>query len=375
MPINKVALIRYKTIDRCLRDKSRNWTLDDLIEACFNAVKEATGINKGSSKRTIQADLQLMRDENMGYNAPIKVIQKKYYTYTNDKYSISKQAMSKQDAGMILDVVDFLKQLQTFEHFKPYDHLVKELEAIVINEPFISDIEQKPESNSNGQTKQIFENAGHIIQSSIYSTEELMLIQQMLQQFFYQKTINENGEPFSINEFEGLHRCLINPNLQYLLKQIDANASLVFARYYKQLPQANWFTTLHQNIMVSFKEKKAVEGFSGWLKKDGITSAMAPIALLRQFYSVFIPLNDIDTKLAILQIIPGSHKKILSIQERNLMMDSIHTQQDFIPVGGVHLVKPLLLQAFDKINSTLPCEFVQLDFCSYTLPDGLAWIE
>ena len=34
MPANKNALIRYKTIDRCLRNRYRRWTLEDLVEAC-----------------------------------------------------------------------------------------------------------------------------------------------------------------------------------------------------------------------------------------------------------------------------------------------------------------------------------------------------
>ena len=38
MPANKNALIRYKTIDNCLRDHSRRWTLDDMVDACSNAL-------------------------------------------------------------------------------------------------------------------------------------------------------------------------------------------------------------------------------------------------------------------------------------------------------------------------------------------------
>lgn len=38
MPANKNALIRYKTIDNCLRNHYRLWTLDDLVDACSNAL-------------------------------------------------------------------------------------------------------------------------------------------------------------------------------------------------------------------------------------------------------------------------------------------------------------------------------------------------
>ena len=58
MPANKNALLRYKTIDRCLRNRSREWTLEDLIEACSDALYEYSGKDDYVSRRTIQTDIQ-----------------------------------------------------------------------------------------------------------------------------------------------------------------------------------------------------------------------------------------------------------------------------------------------------------------------------
>lgn len=76
MPVNRNALIRYKTIDYCLQNRYRKWTLDDLIEACSEALYEYEGIDKGISKRSIQMDIQMMRSDKLGYNAPIIVLEK-----------------------------------------------------------------------------------------------------------------------------------------------------------------------------------------------------------------------------------------------------------------------------------------------------------
>ena len=65
MPVNRNALIRYKTIDSCLRNKYRKWTLEDLIDACSEALYEYEGIDKGISKRTVQIDIQMMRSEDV----------------------------------------------------------------------------------------------------------------------------------------------------------------------------------------------------------------------------------------------------------------------------------------------------------------------
>ncbi|MCB0840421.1 MAG: phytanoyl-CoA dioxygenase, partial [Bacteroidetes bacterium] len=87
MPVNRNALIRYKTIDKCLQNRYRRWTLEDLIEACSEALYEYEGIDKGVSKRTVQSDIQMMRSDKLGYNAPIIVLEKKYYTYEDPDYS------------------------------------------------------------------------------------------------------------------------------------------------------------------------------------------------------------------------------------------------------------------------------------------------
>jgi hypothetical protein len=45
MPVNRNALIRYRTIDQCLQNRYKKWTLDDLIEACSDAIYEYQGIS------------------------------------------------------------------------------------------------------------------------------------------------------------------------------------------------------------------------------------------------------------------------------------------------------------------------------------------
>lgn len=89
MPVNKNALLRYKTIDICLRNRARKWTLEDLIVACSDALYEYTGKDAYISRRTIQLDLQKMRSDELGYNAPIVVKDKRYYTYEDPDYSIT----------------------------------------------------------------------------------------------------------------------------------------------------------------------------------------------------------------------------------------------------------------------------------------------
>ena len=108
MPANKNALIRYKTIDRCLRNRYRRWTIDDLVDACCNALLDMEGITKGVCARTVQMDIQIMRSDKLGYNAPIVVYDKIYYTYADPDYSITEMPLSMDDCKLIKEAITLL---------------------------------------------------------------------------------------------------------------------------------------------------------------------------------------------------------------------------------------------------------------------------
>lgn len=111
MPANKNALIRYKTIDRCLRNRYRRWTLDDLVDACCDALYDMEGITKGVCARTVQMDIQIMRSDKLGYNAPIVVYDKIYYTYADPDYSITEMPLSIDDCKLIKEAITLLSNM------------------------------------------------------------------------------------------------------------------------------------------------------------------------------------------------------------------------------------------------------------------------
>ena len=149
MPVNRNSLIRYKTIDTCLRNKYRKWTLEDLVHACSEALYEFEGSEKGISKRTIQMDLQVMRSEKLGYNAPIIVYEKKYYQYADPEYSITNIPLTEHDLQKLTEVVDILRQFKGFTHFQELSGMIQKLE----NKIHVSKTHKRPvidlEKNEN----------------------------------------------------------------------------------------------------------------------------------------------------------------------------------------------------------------------------------
>ncbi|MBO9617205.1 MAG: WYL domain-containing protein [Dyadobacter sp.] len=128
MPVNRNALIRYRTIDQCLQNRFRKWTLDDLIEACSEALYEYEGIRKGVSRRSVQADIEMMRSDKLGYEAPIIVVDRKYYTYEDKNYSITNIPLTPQDMKVLSEVSGLLRQFKGFNHFADLNEMVSRLE-------------------------------------------------------------------------------------------------------------------------------------------------------------------------------------------------------------------------------------------------------
>ena len=109
MPTNKNALIRYRTIDRCLRNRYRRWTLNDLVDACSDALYEMEGIC-GVSTRTVQADIQMMRSDKLGYYAPIEVYDNKYYRYSDPDYSIVNNPLTVDDYDLLVKALEIIEE-------------------------------------------------------------------------------------------------------------------------------------------------------------------------------------------------------------------------------------------------------------------------
>ncbi|MBQ3634313.1 MAG: WYL domain-containing protein [Bacteroidales bacterium] len=159
MPANKNALIRYKTIDSCLRNPYRQWTIEDLVEACSDALYEFEGIRRGVSLRTVQGDLQMMRSEKLGYNAPIEVYDQKYYRYSDRSYSIMNLPLTHNDIEKMTEAVNLLRQFEDFDHFSEMSDIVSRLQdnlAIAKGRKKIVDFERNSDLRGLSYINQLY---------------------------------------------------------------------------------------------------------------------------------------------------------------------------------------------------------------------------
>ena len=134
MATNKNALMRYLTIDKCLQNTNRKWTLDNLIEACSDALYEYEGKDSYVSKRTVQLDIQNMRSDKLGYSAPIVVYERKYYKYETTGYSITDVPITDMDMDILSESMEMLRQFKNFSLFSELNGVIQKLEDKVYRE-------------------------------------------------------------------------------------------------------------------------------------------------------------------------------------------------------------------------------------------------
>ena len=132
MPTNKNAQLRYQVLDRCLSNWSRRYYIEDLVDACNEALYLYNGETKdggGVKKRQVQEDLKFIESEE-GYGMLIDAIQnghRKYYRYHKKGASIKEQPINQEELDLIHNALILLKRFEGVLQFEWLDDLEKRL--------------------------------------------------------------------------------------------------------------------------------------------------------------------------------------------------------------------------------------------------------
>ncbi|MBK6525751.1 MAG: WYL domain-containing protein [Crocinitomicaceae bacterium] len=118
----KNAQLRYRVIDRCLRNSARTFpSKDDLRKACEEALYGSTG-GSDICDSTIEKDMFAMREE---FDAPIKYSKvHKGYFYDDPEFSIEKIPLSEDDIDAIKFATKTLMQFKDLGIFKNFGYAI-----------------------------------------------------------------------------------------------------------------------------------------------------------------------------------------------------------------------------------------------------------
>ncbi len=122
MPTNKNAQIRYQALDRCLSNWSCRYYIENLVDACNEALYLYNGKDEGGGvkKRQVQADLEFLESEE-GYRMEIDRIREGhriYFRYHNKHDSIKQQPINQEELNLIHDALTILKRFDGVPQFE-----------------------------------------------------------------------------------------------------------------------------------------------------------------------------------------------------------------------------------------------------------------
>lgn len=130
MPVNRNALLRYQIIDKCLSNRGRRWTWQDIIEKVNEALEIDNPKSKGIGKTTLYEDLKNI--EFKIYNLEIEKIKEgktTYLRYADPNATINSQPLSDKEAKQIRDAIMVISRFKGLPKFEWIHEIIPILES------------------------------------------------------------------------------------------------------------------------------------------------------------------------------------------------------------------------------------------------------
>ncbi len=130
MPKNKSAQIRYQILDRCLRNRGRRWTWEDLLKEVNKGLQEDDPGNKGIGKTTLFEDLKDI--EYRVFTTEIEKIKEgktTYYRYADANFSINNLPLSETETRQLKAAVQVLTRFSGNPQFEWIHEMIPILES------------------------------------------------------------------------------------------------------------------------------------------------------------------------------------------------------------------------------------------------------
>ncbi len=134
MPVNKNALIRYHALDKCFSNPGRNYFIEDLLEACNEAIFTHNQNTSGIQRRQLFEDIKFMESSN-GWEIPLKrtkLGKRVYYRYSDAKFSINNYPISISGFDKIKEAMEVFKRIKGIPEFYWIRKLFLKLEESIV---------------------------------------------------------------------------------------------------------------------------------------------------------------------------------------------------------------------------------------------------
>ena len=124
MPVTKNAMVRYKVLDKCFRDRFTRYSIDKLMECCEEELSYPV------SRRQIYADIEHMESD-AGWQIRLKRerdYHTVYYRYGDPEFSIFKQPLTADEVEQLRESILMLNRLKGLPNTEWLDEFTSRLE-------------------------------------------------------------------------------------------------------------------------------------------------------------------------------------------------------------------------------------------------------
>lgn len=130
MPKNKNASLRYQIIDRCLQNRSRKWTWQNLLEKINDELLDKHSDVKGISPAQFFQDINDMQDIYEG----LEIVKKKegktsYYQYSDTSRPINEQPLNESEVKQLKSAMLVLSRFKGLPQFDWVNEIIPMLES------------------------------------------------------------------------------------------------------------------------------------------------------------------------------------------------------------------------------------------------------
>lgn len=147
----------------------------------------------------------------------------------------------------------------------------------------------------------------------------------------------------------------------------------VRATFFDKVPGANWNLQLHQDSVISVKQRLESDGFHAWSQKAGVVQVRPPVSVLTGMLAVRLHLDDCFAANGALRILAGSHHRRWKPEEIPVQRENFRAVICEVPERGALIMRPLVLHASGAAESPSHRRVIHIEYAAQDLPNGLEW--
>ena len=167
---------------------------------------------------------------------------------------------------------------------------------------------------------------------------------------------------------------LLAPVSRLASRLLGIGARPVRAVLFDKTAEGNWALGWHQDRTLVVEERREVEGFGPWSRKDGAIHVAPPIELLRRMATFRVHLDPCGSGNAPLKAAIGSHDiGYVAADQAATEAEKRTIVECLAEVGDVWAYSTPILHASARAASPTRRRVLQVDYAAFALPGGLIW--